>query len=74
MHNFCSIGKIFTSCIEQASRHPCAKYLSDRMILKFSHKLAYLNFDNFKWITMNNVQLSDNMMYRYYTVNISESD
>ena len=52
MHNFCSIEKIFTGYVEWAFRHLHVKYLSDWMILKFLHKLALLNFDNFKWITV----------------------
>ena len=48
MHNFDLILKIFRGCIEQAFRHPHVKYLSDEMILKFLHKLAYhyLNLTN----------------------------
>ena len=41
MHNFCSFEKIFTGCIEWAFKHPHIKYLSDQIILKFVHKLAY---------------------------------
>ena len=33
--------KIFTGCVEEASRHPPVKYLGMWIILKFSHKLAY---------------------------------
>ena len=35
------IAKIFTGYVEQAYRHLHVKYLSDLMILKFSHKLIY---------------------------------
>ena len=41
MHNFCSIGRIFTGWIEEAFRNPHVKYLSDWMIFKFFHELAY---------------------------------
>ena len=41
MHNLILIGKIFTGCMEQAFKHSYVKYLSNQMILKFPHKLAY---------------------------------
>ena len=56
MHNFDLISKIFTGFIEQTFRHLHVKYLSNEMILKFSHKLAVidiLEFDKSKWITKN---------------------
>ena len=36
--NFCPIGKIFIGYVEWAFRHPHVKYLSNRVILKFSWK------------------------------------
>ena len=41
MHNFALTLKIFTGYIEQAFRHLWVKYLSDQIILEFSHKLTY---------------------------------
>ena len=41
MHNFVSILKLFTECVEQAFMYPHVKYLSDESILEMCHKLAY---------------------------------
>ena len=61
MHNFALILKIFPGCIAQAFSHPWVKYLSDWMILKFSHKLTY------NYLNLTNINGLQKYSHRYLT-------
>ena len=71
LHNSWLISKIFTGFMEWSFWHPCIKYLSDKMILKFSQKyIDILEFNKFKRIAMIAMWLSNYMMHNHYMNNL----